>query len=282
MIKATNLASDWYIIDNKRPNNKFFGANKSNSEFTSSDTHTFTSNGFSLSGASFNNSGYDWIYMAFAEEVFVPDNFFNDDSTLATYKLDGDAGDDSGNGYNGTPSNITYAAGKFGNAAVFNNSSSEIVASNPILPSSGGFAISWWQKTTQADNSYSYTMDTSGGSAQTGIYIITHRVDVGLIIGFKGSSIFGSSLIPYTSAERTQWTHFCFSWDGTTSANAFKIYKNNVATSFTSSVTNAGSTYPFKIGRSYTGTDYFGGLIDQVRIFDRALDAGEVTQLYNE
>ena len=64
MIKATNNASDWYLIDSVRPNNKFLIANGSNSEFTASDTHTFTSTGFTLSGSSYNNSGYDWIYLA--------------------------------------------------------------------------------------------------------------------------------------------------------------------------------------------------------------------------
>jgi hypothetical protein len=202
-------------------------------------------------------------------------------ANTAYYKLNGNANDSSGNGYNGTASNITYAAGRFGNAAVFNGTS-EIVAANSILPSSGGFAISWWQKTTQADNTYSYTIDTGGASLGNGLYISTHRTDVGLQFGFKNGSTFGSSIIPYSSAERTQWTHFCFSWDGTTSANAFKMYKNNVATSFTSTVTNNGSAYPFRIGRSYNGTDYFGGSIDQVRIFSTALTAGNVTSLYNE
>ena len=66
MIKATNNASDWYMIDAVRPNNKFLAANKANAEYTASDTHTFTSTGFTLSGESFNNSGYDWIYLAIA------------------------------------------------------------------------------------------------------------------------------------------------------------------------------------------------------------------------
>jgi hypothetical protein len=66
MIKATNNASDWYIIDAVRPNNKFIIANGANSEFTASDTHTFTSTGFTLSGSSYNNSGYNWIYLAIA------------------------------------------------------------------------------------------------------------------------------------------------------------------------------------------------------------------------
>ncbi len=203
-------------------------------------------------------------------------------TSLATYQLNNATTSIPSNTYPGTASNITYAAGKFGNAAVFNGSNSEIVASSSITPSSGGFAISWWQKTTQADNTYSYTMDNGGGSLGNGLYIITHRTDVGLIIGFKNASTFGSASIPYSSAERTQWTHFCFSWDGTTTTNAFKIYKNNIATSFTSTVTNAGAAYPFRIGRSYNGTDYFGGSIDQVRIFNTALPQAAVTALYNE
>ena len=192
-------------------------------------------------------------------------DIFGDGSGIALYELDDDA-------YNSD----------FEQAAVFNGSSSEIVAPNSLLPSSGGFSISWWQKTTQADNTYSYTMDNSGGSAQNGIYIITHNVSTGFIVGFKNSSTFGSASIPYSSVERTQWTHFCISWDGTTSTDAFKIYKNNVPTSFTSSVTNGGGSYPFRIGRSYNGTDWFGGSIDQVRIYSSALDSTDVEKLYKE
>ena len=66
MIKATNNASDWYMIDSIRPNNKFLISNGNGSEYTASDTHTFTSTGFTLSGSSYNNSGYNWIYLAIA------------------------------------------------------------------------------------------------------------------------------------------------------------------------------------------------------------------------
>jgi len=65
MIKATSHNQDWYIIDSKRSNNKFLVANLSGSEYTASDTHSFLSTGFALSGSSYNNSGYSYIYMAF-------------------------------------------------------------------------------------------------------------------------------------------------------------------------------------------------------------------------
>ena len=65
MIKASSHSQDWYMIDSVRPNNKFLVANLSGSEYTADDTHSFTSTGFSLSGQSFNNSGYTYIYAAF-------------------------------------------------------------------------------------------------------------------------------------------------------------------------------------------------------------------------
>lgn len=65
MIKSSNNGSDWYMIDSVRPNNKFLVANGATTEYTASDTHAFTSTGFTLSGESYNNSGYDWVYMAF-------------------------------------------------------------------------------------------------------------------------------------------------------------------------------------------------------------------------
>jgi len=67
IIKASGNSSDWYMIDSKRPNNKFSAANASAAEYTADDTHTFTSTGFTLSGGSYNNENYTWVYAAFRE-----------------------------------------------------------------------------------------------------------------------------------------------------------------------------------------------------------------------
>ena len=47
-------------------------------------------------------------------------------TSVATYQLNNATTSIPSNTYPGTASNITYAAGKFGNAAVFNGSSSYI------------------------------------------------------------------------------------------------------------------------------------------------------------
>ena len=57
------------------------------------------------------------------------DQLFTSDvtaTTIATYQLNGVTTSIPSNTYPGTASNITYAAGKFDNAAVFNGSSSLI------------------------------------------------------------------------------------------------------------------------------------------------------------
>ena len=47
-------------------------------------------------------------------------------ANTAYYKLDSNANDSSGNGYNGTATNVTYGNGRFNEAANFNGSSSRI------------------------------------------------------------------------------------------------------------------------------------------------------------
>ena len=85
MLKVTNISGwDWAIIDNKRtPSNgdglsEWLWANLSSAEFTDGDSGLniemdFLSNGFKCrtNRGEINGSGYEFIYMAFAENPFV-------------------------------------------------------------------------------------------------------------------------------------------------------------------------------------------------------------------
>jgi len=68
--------------------------------------------------------------------------------SIATYQLDGNADDLTGN-YDGTASNVTYATGKFGQAAVFNGSSSGISlgALNQFSNTTVSFSL-WFNSTS--------------------------------------------------------------------------------------------------------------------------------------
>ena len=66
---------------------------------------------------------------------------------LALYQLNGDATDESGN-YNGTASNVTYGTGQFGQAGVFNGSSSGVNTPIPFLNAKATSTVSLWVKYT--------------------------------------------------------------------------------------------------------------------------------------
>jgi hypothetical protein len=99
MVRRTDTANSWYIVDNTRTVNTAAGnddllyANLPNEEGSTNDFFTFTSTGFELntSSAAVNTSGGTYIYMAFA-----------DTRDYAFWK------DQSGNGNHFQPENLDY------------------------------------------------------------------------------------------------------------------------------------------------------------------------------
>ena len=291
MIKqSSNVGTDnhWNMWDNKRVEYDMLRANTSDSEFAGNlNRITFSSNGFQMedNDTSRNVSGATYIFMAFAEEVFVPDNFFNDDSTVATYKLNGDAGDDSGNGNNGTPSNVTYAAGKFDDAAVFNGTSSKIdisaTNSTPVDFSNETFTISAWI------NGSGFTTDDrtiiskySGSNNTTSSFFFDVRDNDQKL---RVSEVNGTSVLGLQSAAaipENTWTHVVYVRTATTCEFFINGASSGGSQSRTTPI-NQGGTTDISIGER-EATKRWIGKIDQVRIFNRTLDSGEVTQLYNE
>ena len=288
MIKGavTPNATNWWMFDNKRnptnPLGKGLISNLSAAEQAQGTYLDFNSNGFTwLSGSGeFNDSGNTFIFMAFAEEVFVPDNFFNDDSTVATYKLNGDAGDDSGNGYNGTPSNVTYAAGKFDDAAVFNGSSSKIVLPTSTFSPSTFTISAWCNVSSDTDeNTILELVDNQTYPNHTTIVLSAGSTAYSSRFLIRNHTTNQYNYESSGTVTKNVWKHYAMTYDGSTVKSYIDGFLVNSG-SLTLSNT-VGTISSIQLGLS-SGIRYLNGKIDQVRIFDRALDSGEVTQLYNE
>ena len=187
------------------------------------------------------------------------DSLLDDANQIAHYKLDGDATDRKGT-YDGTATNVTYGAGQFGQAGVFNGTSSDI---NTGFTPSGACSYSAWFKST-ATNSYSIVSSATTGSG-------------GYNLDITASKLTGFGMSSTTSVNDGVWHHAVVTTNNT---NENKIYVDGVLENSNSSATNPEGVV--HIGRYGSLPYWFNGSIDQVRIFDEALTATEVESLYNE
>ena len=227
------------------------------------------------------------------DEQYCFDNFFNDDSTVATYKLNNTAFDDLGY-YNGTASNITYETGKFDLAADFNGSSSKISFTSPIgnTNSTEDFTISTWINLNSIHTSGMVALfgnTVAGTVAPASIYLYglgSGNIGFSLERGVGGNVLYAPNYTTDIQASMVAntWYNFVLVYDGSTAGSTG--YLNGTLLNSTSSVLSTSAAQAMSttqiMGVRNQSSNWFNGKIDQVRVFDRALDSGEVTQLYNE
>lgn len=79
--------------------------------------------------------------------------------------------------------------------------------------------------------------------------------------------------------EINKWQHFVVSHSGTTAT----FYKNGVSIGSSSSISapTYSGTVNMMVGNNSAGTNAFDGKIGALRIYDKALSASEVSQIYN-
>ncbi|MBW8828588.1 MAG: DUF1929 domain-containing protein, partial [Burkholderiales bacterium] len=177
----------------------------------------------------------------------------------------------SGNGNNGTISNATWTtAGKYGSALTFNGTNAVVTVPNASsLQLTTGMTLEAWVFPTSAPAGWRAVVDKN----VDGYYLMassdqSNRPAVGGTWAAGNRNATG----PSTLATNI-WTHLAATFDGAT----IQIYVNGVqvanAPQTTSLVTTSGT---LQIGGdSYPG-EFFAGLIDEVRIYNRALSTAEI------
>jgi hypothetical protein len=273
MVKSTNAATNWAIFDIARPG-KRLQADLNNSEGSDARV-TLTSTGFEFTGAAFNETGRNWIFMAFAEEgaPSITRNAtdpFGDSSELALYKFEDNANDAEGS-YNGTASNVTYATGYINKAAVFNGSTSDIDL--PSNVNSTTMSVSFWMYIDSIVSGNQVVIEFANGY---GVWFLAAASGK---LGAQSSNGNARHTLSNSQLSAGSWHHIAVVWDGATFAGRTFYIDNQVQTG--GNVNSYLTCDQNTIGSRRTG-EFFDGSIDQVRIFNRALDSGEVTALYNE
>lgn len=200
------------------------------------------------------------------------------------------AADSSGNGYTHTlTSPVWTSAGKFSNAwtvAPSSQTTSYLNSNIKALYGASQFSISFWLK--RPNNAFFQNLIYIYGNnwisymvindSTVTIYIMNNVTDA-----WDAYEAFSTS----GSVSVNGWNHYVLIYDGTQSVNQdrLKVYLNNTAKSGSLSGTLSSSTYVssgnlnlYYIQQSSWGTTT---IIDDYRIYNRALSAAEIAALYN-
>ena len=194
----------------------------------------------------------------------------------ALYQLNNDGGStnnvpDTCGSYNGTSTDITYAAGKYGNAAQFNGSTSLInLPDNSIFDLAASTSLSFWVYRT---NSTSHIINKGNPES----YAFWWGTNYYLTIYTSAGS---TSLITSTANTTSTWYNFVITVDS--AGTGYKLYMDaNLEASVTSGTINI-NTGDVRIGSYPNGSYDFGGALDQIRWFNTTLTATQVNALYTE
>ena len=188
------------------------------------------------------------------------------------------AHDTSGSGYNGAVSGATWTAGKINGALKFSVNTNSVTT--PNIPLGNTFSLSAWvNPTVLAQASYVRIAETYYGS---GFYLGMNAAGTAYkLIMSDGYGVTGScNGLVFGCAEggtiASGWHLLTATYDGTTA----RLYVDNALIGSDTFTAPGNTNQPLYIGHSIYG-NAFNGAIDEVRLYNRALTATEVTAIYN-
>ena len=208
----------------------------------------------------------------------------------------GNANDESGNGNNGVVNGATLTTDRFGSvgkAYSFDGLSSYIQTINSG-PTGTGITVTYWYKSIQTNENIGIV--AFGGNSWASYFEVTHNHWASGQGPCNGPAITGGGTLfnPGTTINPNNgnWHHVLVTLpSGATSFNQTQIYLDGVLLSGSCSfanygapIPNIGSANPIKFGRSWQQPqhpNYFNGVLDDIAIYNRALSATEIQNLYN-
>ena len=201
-------------------------------------------------------------------------------SLVSYYKLDSDSIDFWGSN-NGTDTAMSYqSAGKVGNGATFNGSTSLVNFGNVLDAGSGPWSVALWLKTSTTGvsqhligktfNDISPSWDVKINASNLISADISDAVDFDIVT--SGTTTVTDGL----------WHLVIFTW---VAGGAMHIYIDNVQadTGSSASSRNTTNTKNAKMGIDDAASPHFPytGMLDEVGIWTKVLSAQEMTDLWN-
>ena len=190
---------------------------------------------------------------------------------VAAYGFDEGSGSVSGDGSStgGTASiySAQWVSGVFGSALSFDGKNSYVTATASVLPDMNQpKTIAFW-----------INMNNKNGLMQTFVSLFNSKAQSALLNGLKGTAIGAlnqnqSWLVASAVPSLKAWHHIAYTFDGSQNI----LYVDGRLISSSTIANAAAPVTSFEIGRGIDNSRYFKGSIDELRIYNRALNASEI------
>lgn len=211
------------------------------------------------------------------------------DGLVVHHRFDGDT-TDSAYGANGTAVGVQFVADRFNNArraGRFSASSSGFSGSSVVIPSNGRLPVgnaprtlAFWTVDRRNTSAWQYRSMVGWGDIMngtrfgvSGLANLTARTDQPIFSG-QSADVHAS----VTNIVDGRWHHLAVTYDGAT----LRIYVDGALSNSGGLPLNT-TTRVLYIGRAPVRmSEYYDGDLDDLRIYDRALGATEISALYRD
>jgi hypothetical protein len=195
---------------------------------------------------------------------------------IAFYPLDGAAEDAAGDHDATAVGGAAFVAGKNGDGVQFDGATGYLDAGAPVLNTASDYSAAAWVKLDRADGAFQ-TVVSQDGPTNSDFYLQYSGADQRFAMSFAGVR----ALAP-VKPDPGQWYHLVGVRD--TVKGELRLYVDGeLAGTASACLPQSGPTGHTVIGRGRFGgnpVDYLDGTADQVHLYDRALSADEIRQLY--
>jgi len=204
---------------------------------------------------------------------------------VAHYSFENNVLDLSGNGNHGVNNGAIFVDGKSGKALKFDgNDYATLVGSNVLMPDPKSWTISAWFKpgsiTSSTGSGGNRIITFHRGSTRTAVSLMVGSGNKAKVCYSNNAGGGGDTCTPILSAtiSANTWYFFTATYDG---ANVRMYIDNNVPVIVSETISPTPSLDKAFIGRGEdSGSYYFNGTIDEVKIWNYALSADEIKQEY--
>ena len=194
-------------------------------------------------------------------EPVLPDA--GDPNLVAHYEFEGNANDAKGN-YHGTPAGgPTYTAGKLGQGISLDEIDDQVVHVFAQEEVWSAYTVSLWAKTDLMAQNVNSSLFSVSVNTTSGFQIDLDGTD-------PGNYRYHGSVDSILGTATSSWVHIGASCDGIQT----RLYYNGL---LTQTINVADTNFSkLAVGVNRAADNWFGGVIDEVKVYDRALSSGEI------